>query len=67
MTYRYISLAIGRIPRYRGIFDIIAYDKNGNKFPPMSEDEEMFRLWTRKVIDFKVIDSVMHCRLEAVI
>ena len=67
MTFRYLSLAIGRHPRYRGIFDIKAYDKNGNAFPAMDEDEEMFRLWTRKVIDYKVIDSVMHCRLEATV
>lgn len=64
MTYRYISMAVGRIPRYRGIYDVVAYDKHGRKFPPMTETEEMVRLWTRKVIDYTVKGSVLHARLD---
>ena len=67
MTYRYISMAAGRLPRYRHILDVVACDKNGREFPPMTEDEEMFRLWTRKVIDYNVVDNVLYAKLEVTI
>lgn len=64
MTYQYIRLAVGRLKRYRGIYEAIPLDEDGNELPPMSEDEMMFRCATRKVIDYTVEGNVMYCRLE---
>ena len=66
MTYHYISLAINRLPRFRGIYEIELYKEDGTPLPPMTEDEKFFFFGRKKIKDYYVEDGVMHCKLEGV-
>ena len=66
MTFQYARLAIGRLKRYRNVWDIVPLTESGEELPPMSE-EDMERLtWTKKIMSYEIKDGVMYCKLKGV-
>lgn len=66
MTYHYISLAIGRLPKYRDIVDIELYKEDGTPLPPLTDDQKFYFFGCKKVKEYWVEDRIMHCKLEGV-
>lgn len=67
MTYHYISLAIGRLPKYREIDYIVLHAEDGTPLPPMTDDEAFWRYACKKVADYWLEGREMHCKLEGVV
>lgn len=66
MTFQYARLAVGRLKRFRDACEAIPLTESGEELPLMSEEEQVYTIWAKKVIDYEIRDGVMYCRLEGV-
>lgn len=66
MTYQYARLAVGRIKKFRNVFEAVPLTESGEELPPMTQDALDILTWTKKVIGYEIKDGVMYCRLEGV-
>ena len=63
MSYRYLSLAAGRLARFRDTPDLVPLDRDWNEIPVRTDEEDM-KLWNKRVIDTVKYEGVLYARLE---
>lgn len=66
MTFQYARLAVGRLKRYRDAFEAVPLTESGEELPPMTEDEQMHKVWAKQIESYEIKDGVMYCRLKGV-
>ena len=64
MTFQYARLAVGRLRKYREVFEAVPLTESGEELPIMPEKELELLTWARKVKSYEITDGVMYCRLE---
>lgn len=66
MTYHYISLAINRLPKYRGVDYIELHKEDGTPLPHIGGEEAFYLFGLKKVKETWIENGVLHCVLEGV-
>lgn len=64
MTFQYARLAVGRLRKYREVFEAVPLTESGEELPIMPERELERLTWAKKVKSYEIKDGVMYCRLE---
>lgn len=62
MSYHYAWLAVGRLPKWKDIYEAVPCDMEWNELPVVGMDGAM-QYWCDKVHDYKVEHNIMYCRL----
>ena len=66
MTFQYARRAVGRLKRFKDIYEAVPLTESGEELPVMTEEEMEFLTWPKKVIDYEIRNGIMYCRLEGV-
>lgn len=64
MTYQYALLAVGTLKRFRAADYAIPLDRNGNRLPADTEEDEWLMYGTKKVVRYDITNGVMYCYLD---
>lgn len=64
MSYQYARLAVGRKKEYRDAWVAVPCDRYGLPLPSLSDDDELIKYGSRKVLDYDIKNGAMLCYLD---